>query len=97
MREGLVALGINAEQWNNALITINFRSGGESICLPGRTGTHSLKKLFQEAGIPPWEREIIPLVYLDGVLAAVGEFWIASAFFNKTIGDCLRLVRRDMP
>ncbi|CAG7857369.1 bifunctional protein TilS/HprT [biofilm metagenome] len=88
--------GINVEQWNNARITINFRSGGESICLPGRTGTHSLRKLFQEAGVPPWERGLIPLVYLDGKLAAVGELWIAAGFFSKANGCCVRLNKREL-
>jgi len=28
-------------------------------------------KLFQEAGVPPWQRERIPLLYVGGELAAV--------------------------
>ena len=38
-----------------------------------------LRDLFQEAGIPPWDRSRIPIV-LDhnaGVLA-VGDFWISD-------------------
>jgi tRNA(Ile)-lysidine synthase len=89
--------GIPAEMWGRSTKTIHFRSGGESICLPGRSGTRSLKKLLQEAHIPPWERELIPLIYLDGDLAAVGELWIASAFYSMENGDCLRVVRRGMP
>ena len=36
----------------------------------------SLRKRFQQLGIPPWERGRIPLVYVDGVLAAIGSEWI---------------------
>jgi tRNA(Ile)-lysidine synthase len=79
--------GILHEQWNCAKVEIRFRQGGEKICLPGRQGHHSLKNLFQEAGIPPWERDIIPLIYLNGQLAAVGDLWISAAFYSeKTLG-----------
>lgn len=42
-------------------------------------GNHhkSLKKLFQEAGIPPWLRDCIPMCQLDGKLAAVGDWCIS--------------------
>ena len=41
-----------------------------------RGRTRSLRKRFQQLGIPPWERGRIPLVYVDGVLAAIGSEWI---------------------
>ncbi len=71
--------GILREQWQKAKVEVRFRRGGEKISLPGRQGHHSLKNLFQEAGIPPWERDAIPLIYLDGMLAAVGDLWISAA------------------
>ena len=37
----------------------------------------SLRKRFQEIGIPPWERGRIPLIYVDGRLAAIGSGWIS--------------------
>ena len=88
------ARGIPRRLWQNSNITITFRAGGESICLPGRNRTHRLKNLFQEAGIPPWERPNIPLIYLDGELAAVGEYWIAAAFYCQSQTDCIQIVRR---
>ena len=41
-----------------------------------RGRARSLRKRFQQLGIPPWERGRIPLVYVDGVLAAIGSGWI---------------------
>jgi tRNA(Ile)-lysidine synthase len=35
------------------------------------TNHRPLKKLFQEWAIPPWMRGDVPLLYLDGQLAAV--------------------------
>ncbi len=89
--------GISVKRWQAAEVKIYFRAGGEAIQLPGRKGHHSLKKLFQEAGIPPWQRPTIPYIYLDGKLAAVGENWVASAFYSAETGDCLRLVRKELP
>lgn len=83
--------GILQEQWQKAKVTVKFRSGGEKIRLPYRKETHTLKKLFQEAGIPPWERERMPLVYLNNKLAAVGELWISADFYSEKPNSCIRL------
>jgi tRNA(Ile)-lysidine synthase len=36
----------------------------------------SLKKLFQEAGVPPWVRPFVPLIFLRCDLVAVGDLWV---------------------
>lgn len=83
--------GILREQWQNAKVEVRFRRGGEKIRLPGREGRHSLKNLFQEAGVPPWERDATPLIYLDDTLAAVGDKWIDSAFYCEQTQGCISL------
>lgn len=85
----LSSKGILREQWQKAKVEIRFRRGGEKICLPGRQGHHTLKNLFQEAGIPPWERDAMPLIYLDGMLAAVGDLWISAAFNSEKTEGCI--------
>lgn len=52
-------------------LTIRFRRGGETMQLPKRAGHHEFKKLMQEWGIPPWQRDRLPLIYRDGELIAV--------------------------
>jgi tRNA(Ile)-lysidine synthase len=89
------SVGICREQWQSATIVVKARRGGEKMRLPGRQGHHALKKLFQEAGIPPWEREAIPLVYLDGKLAAVGDLWISADFYSEKMQDCIRLLLQE--
>jgi tRNA(Ile)-lysidine synthase len=84
--------GILREQWLTAKVEVRLRRGGEKICLPGRTGHHTLKKLFQEAGIPPWQRDAIPLIYLDDTLAAVGDQWISAQFYSEKPQDCISLL-----
>lgn len=81
--------GILYEHWQKAKVTVKFRSGGEKICLPNRKEHHSLKKLFQEAGIPPWERQLTPLIYLNNKLAAVGELWISAEFYSEKPDACI--------
>ncbi len=83
--------GISLEWLQTAKVEVKFRNGGEKISLPGRTGRHTLKKLFQEAGITPWERTQMPLIYINGVLAAVGEHWISSQFYTDKSAVCVRL------
>jgi tRNA(Ile)-lysidine synthase len=84
--------GIPTKQWLASRITVKFRSGGETIKLPGRSGHHSLKNLYQEVGIPPWERAGMPLIYLDGKLAAVGEHWISAEFYSEGQEPCFRII-----
>jgi tRNA(Ile)-lysidine synthase len=61
-------------------IHVRWRQGGESCRPAGRGHRHSLKKLFQEEGIPPWERDRIPLLYIDDQLAAVAGLWVCEPF-----------------
>ena len=54
-------------------LDIRFRQGGENIRPANRGHRHDLKKLFQEAGIPPWQRDRTPILYQgDKVLAIAG-------------------------
>ncbi|MBU0499606.1 MAG: tRNA lysidine(34) synthetase TilS [Gammaproteobacteria bacterium] len=63
--------GIDPARWERARVEIRYRRGGEQCRPAGRGLTKPLKKLLQEAGLPPWLRERQPLIYLDGELAAV--------------------------
>lgn len=59
-------------------LTVHWRRGGERCRLPGRAGSRRLKTLLQEAGIPPWWRDDIPLLYHDGALVAVADLWVCD-------------------
>jgi tRNA(Ile)-lysidine synthase len=72
--------GLAASRLRDASVTLRNRRGGEAMRLPGRRHRHKLKKLFQEEGISPRERKRLPLVFVDGELAAVGDRWVAEAF-----------------
>lgn len=64
----------------NQCYSLRFRQGGELIKPAGRKEHHTLKKLMQEWGIPPWLRGRIPLLYCNDELIAVIGYCIAEEF-----------------
>ncbi len=60
-------------------LEITWRLGGERCRPRGRAGSASLKKLLQESDIPPWWRDRVPLLSLDGELLAVGDLWLCDS------------------
>lgn len=57
---------------------VRFRSGGETLAPAAGRPTRRLKQLLQEAGIVPWMRGRLPLVYCGGELVAVADLWLAA-------------------
>lgn len=75
----VIGQGVKASLLNESLI-IRFRRGGEHIRPAGRNSRHELKKLLQEAGVPPWQRDRIPLLYRGEDLVAVIGFWVCEGY-----------------
>jgi len=55
--------GIDAARFDSGVVSVRARSGGERLQPDARRPRRTLKNLFQEAGIPPWRRDRLPLVY----------------------------------
>jgi tRNA(Ile)-lysidine synthase len=56
----------------NQLVHVRVRSGGEKIRISPNSPRKTLKNIFQEAGIPSWQRNA-PLLYLgEEILAVAG-------------------------
>jgi len=73
--------GLSVEKVANKNVSIRFREGGEVCCPHGRgPHQHKLKKLLQEWNVPPWQRNTIPLVYIDGLLAQVVGYCVCEPF-----------------
>lgn len=49
-------------------VTVRVRQGGEKFVVQENRPRRSLKNLFQEHGIPPWERNRLPLLYCGETL-----------------------------
>jgi len=76
-----IGRGICSNLWQQGDVEVRFRQGGERCRRQGETVSRSLKKIFQEQlSIPPWLRDRVPLVYIDGELAAVAGYFVCEPF-----------------
>lgn len=64
-------------------LQVRFRVGGERLRPHGRRETQRLKKLLQSAGIPPWIRGQLPLLYAGDALVAVADLWVADDAWSE--------------
>jgi tRNA(Ile)-lysidine synthase len=78
--------------------SVVFRSPGVMCRLQGRPAK-PLKQVLAEAGVPPWLRDGVPLLLVDGHLAAVGGVGICEGFEAAPGEPGVRLVwsPADMP
>lgn len=92
--EQVVGQGISCKKIKDRSLTVNFRQGGERFHLQNRLGSHPLKKLFQEWGVPPWQREKVPLIYCQEELIAVAGYGINAKFVanRHELGYLINLV-----
>jgi tRNA(Ile)-lysidine synthase len=65
-------------QPSRSVAVIRFRRGGERCQPKGRGYHHALKKMFQDSGVPPWERNRIPLIFIEEKLVAVWGYWVCD-------------------
>lgn len=73
--------GVKREWLEAGAVEVRKRQGGERL-RPVSGGPHrSLKNLLQEAAIPPWQRDTLPLLWCGGKLA-----WAAGVGYDA---DCL--------
>jgi tRNA(Ile)-lysidine synthase len=56
----------------NRSVLVRFARGGEGLVMHAGGPRRPLKNLFQEQGVPPWQRRRVPLVYDETGLCWVG-------------------------
>lgn len=61
-------------------VTVHMRQGGERFRPNCKRPRRSLKNLLQETGIPPWERERLPLLFTGDSLVWVPDIGIDCDF-----------------
>ncbi len=57
-------------------VEIRFRQGGERFHWRGKTRV--LKKLLQQWKIPPWQRDRLPLLFVDQELVAIADYAVCD-------------------
>lgn len=65
---------------DNKLIRVGFEPKGLSAHPLGRQGKRKLKKLFQEYGVPSWQRQRTPLIFYGETLVAVAGLFVCEGF-----------------
>jgi tRNA(Ile)-lysidine synthase len=66
-------------------VSVRLRHGGEKLRVGANRPRQAVKNLLQEATIPPWERERLPLLYIGDELACVPGVGV-DAFFQAGHG-----------
>jgi tRNA(Ile)-lysidine synthase len=61
-------------------VTIRMRQGGERLRPDCNRPRRSLKNLLREASLPPWEREVLPLIFSGDQLVCVPGIGTDCAF-----------------
>ena len=77
---GAGATGEARAALDRADVTIRTRAGGERIRLGGDRPRQALKRVLNEAGMPTWLRDSLPLVFCGDSLAVVPGVGVDVAF-----------------
>jgi tRNA(Ile)-lysidine synthase len=72
--------GISRERLTRGAVSLRLRNGGESLRPHPLAATRSMKNLLQQHGVPPWQRERLPLLYCGEALVCVIGVAVASEF-----------------
>jgi tRNA(Ile)-lysidine synthase len=73
-------VGISLERLEGRGLSVGVRRGGERLQPDCRRPRRTLKNLLQEHGIPPWERERLPLLYCGDELVWVPHIGVDCAY-----------------
>lgn len=88
--------GIDSRLLHGKGLQVRLRSGGERLQPDPRRPHRSLKNLFQESGVPPWERERLPLLFCGDELVWVPGLGIDAKFASRG-GAGIDLEWRPLP
>jgi len=72
--------GIAVVAMRTALLVVRARRGGEVLRPVPGARQRTVRNLLQEAAMPPWLRERLPFLYVDGGLAAVPGLGVDAKF-----------------
>jgi tRNA(Ile)-lysidine synthase len=75
--------GLSLEKLNKGGVRIRTRQGSESIQLDKLRPRQSLRKLLPQEGVPPWQRELMPLLFSGDELVWVPGVAAATAFLAQ--------------
>ena len=83
--------GISMKKLGTNTIRIQNRKGGERFKPFHNQPTRTLKYLLQKADLPPWERNELPMIFIEDKLVAVPNYGIDYAFNAESYEDSLQI------
>lgn len=78
--ERVTAQGLSLDRLLRGIVTIRSRHGSEVILLDQARPRQKLRNLLQHQAVPPWRRELLPLLYCGDELILVPGVASASAY-----------------
>ncbi|WP_052285360.1 tRNA lysidine(34) synthetase TilS [Kluyvera genomosp. 1] len=86
----LVPGGSIRQPREDEMVSVRFKAPG-MLHIVGRNGGRKLKKIWQELGVPPWQRDTTPLLfYGETLIAAAGQFVTQDGVCDAEKGVALR-------
>ncbi|MBU0688602.1 MAG: tRNA lysidine(34) synthetase TilS [Gammaproteobacteria bacterium] len=79
----VVGQGISRERLLQGQVSLRLRNGGETLRPHPLAARRSMKNLLQEHGVPPWQRERLPLLYCGEELVCVVGVAVAASFLAE--------------
>ena len=76
----LIGAGIRRSLFVSGELCLKPRQGGEHLQLHPKRPHRTMRKLFQEASVPPWERARLPYLWCAEKLLWVGGIGVDAAF-----------------
>jgi tRNA(Ile)-lysidine synthase len=61
-------------------LRIAWQGSGLKLQVAPKGSRRALRNLYQERGIVPWMRPLLPLVFAEDALIAVGDLWFDARF-----------------
>lgn len=72
--------GIDPDRWDRGHVDLVYRTSGLRCRPAGRGGSRTFKAIAQENNIPPWQRPCLPIVRIDGEIAAIANCCVCEGF-----------------
>jgi tRNA(Ile)-lysidine synthase len=82
--ERVTGQGLSLNKLQQGLVTIRSRAGSENILLDASRPRQSLRNLLPQHGVPPWQRELMPLLFCGDELIYVPNIATSSSYAAQT-------------
>jgi tRNA(Ile)-lysidine synthase len=73
-----LGIGLSLKKLEHVKLRIKNREGGERFKPDLGRPSRTIKRMLQEYNIPPWQRERLPLVFMDETLIAIPNLAVAA-------------------